>query len=110
MHEAAPSKRCYIRASIPGCRDSLFEFERNNLAIVWKVAFALAALHILNMVIGLLCSNHVTNRFGKGLTPQRYRLCSDDIKTEMREMGIESGDGHHALQDRRSKGEVQYVD
>src|SRR5258707_1306288 len=82
MHQAAPSKRCYIRASIPGCRDALFDFERTNLAVIWKVAFALAAIHILNMIIALLCSNHVTTRFGKGLTPPRYRLCSEDIKAE----------------------------
>jgi hypothetical protein len=80
MHEAAPSKRCFIRASLPGCRDALFDFERNNLAFIWKAAFGLAAIHFLVMIIALLCSNHVTDRFGKGLTPARYRLCSADIK------------------------------
>jgi hypothetical protein len=109
MYEAAPTKRCFIRASIPGCRDALFDFERTNLAIIWKVAFALAALHFMNMIVALLCSNHVTNRFGKGLTPAQYRLCSDDIKAESRGIGAHG----HVSQDkmaRRSKGEVHYVD
>jgi len=26
------------------------------------------------MIVGLLCSNHITYRFGKGLTPKQYRL------------------------------------
>lgn len=84
MNEPTPTKSCYIRASIPGCRDALFDFERTKLTIIWKVAFALAAIHILNMVVALLCSNHVTKRFGKGLTPPKYRLCTDDVKAEVR--------------------------
>ena len=94
MHEPAPGKRCYIRAAIPGCRDALFNFERANLALIWKVAFALAAVHIVNMIIALLCSNHVSNRFGKGLIPPQYRLCSDDIKVDTRgESGLIKSEG-----------------
>jgi hypothetical protein len=26
------------------------------------------------MIAALLCSNHITYRFGKGLTPKQYRL------------------------------------
>ena len=41
----------------------------------WYTAvFALVPVHVMVMVAGLLCSNHVTYRFGKGMMPKAYRL------------------------------------
>jgi hypothetical protein len=60
----------------------LLRFERENLAAVWSAAFAIVPLHILNMVVALLASNHVTNTFGKGLTPPRYRLRGVDVMAQ----------------------------
>lgn len=37
--------------------------------------------HCLIIIASLLCSNQVTYRFGKGLTPKRYRL-------DMASMGV----------------------
>ncbi len=91
VYEAAPTKRCYVRAPVAGCRNALYDFEYRNLTIVWKVAFLLAGLHIVNVVVTLLCSNHITNSFGKGLTPPRYRLNAEDLKAEtQRILGVEN--------------------
>lgn len=88
MHEPFPTKSCFIRASIPGCRNALYKFELANLTTIWKLAFIIVGLHILNMVVSLLCSNHVTNRFGKGLTPKKYRLSAAEVKAESDRLGI----------------------
>ena len=80
LHEATPSKRCYARTPLPGCKGKLLRFERENLATVWSAAFAIVPLHILNMVVALLAANHVTNAFGKGLMPRRYRLRGADVQ------------------------------
>jgi hypothetical protein len=45
----------------------------------YTVAFSLVPLHIIVMVAGLLCSNHVTYRFGKGMMPKAYRLGVDSM-------------------------------
>ena len=49
-------------------------FERAVLKKWYTVVFALVPVHIMVMVAGLLCSNHVTYRFGKGMMPKAYRL------------------------------------
>ena len=49
-------------------------FERRVLKKWYTVAFALVPVHVTVMVAGLLCSNHVTYRFGKGMMPKAYRL------------------------------------
>jgi len=82
MHEISPSNQCYLRTPLPGCRAKLFNFERDNLRAVWKAAFSLAALHLTNIVIALLCSNHITKAFGKGITPRQYRLTPEDVKAD----------------------------
>ena len=48
--------------------------ERRVLEIWYTVAFCMVPSQILIIVASLLCSNHITYRFGKGLTPKRYRL------------------------------------
>jgi hypothetical protein len=79
IHDAAPSARCYPRTPLPGCKGSLYRFEAFNLARIWGAVFALVPLHLLNMVVALLCVNHVTVTFGRGIMPRRYRLSQADL-------------------------------
>lgn len=37
-------------------------------------AFSIVPVHLFNIFIALLCSNHVNRSFGKGLVPRQYRL------------------------------------
>lgn len=80
LHEATPSKRWYPRAALPGCKGRLYRFERANLALVWETVFSLVPLHLLNVLVALLCANHVTERFGRGVTPKEYRLTGVDVQ------------------------------
>ncbi|KAI9066027.1 hypothetical protein FKP32DRAFT_1566765 [Trametes sanguinea] len=82
LHEAAPSTRCYPRTPLPGCKGKLWRFERANLATIWGTVFSLVPVHILNIVVALLCANHVTKTFGKGITPKRYRLNGEDVRSD----------------------------
>ncbi|KAH9971449.1 hypothetical protein BJV74DRAFT_783673 [Russula compacta] len=78
-HGAAASGTCYTRSPLPGCHGPLVTFERDTLSSAAGVVFCLVPLHLLNIVTGLLCGNHVTHRFGKGVMPARYRLTAHDI-------------------------------
>ncbi|KAL1744240.1 hypothetical protein HDZ31DRAFT_39122, partial [Schizophyllum fasciatum] len=80
LHEATPSARCFARTPLPGCKGALLRFERANLRTVWSAAFSVAALHLVNIGVALLCANHVTDRFGKGITPRQYRLTGADVR------------------------------
>ncbi|KAJ7681477.1 hypothetical protein B0H17DRAFT_942963, partial [Mycena rosella] len=82
LHEATPSARCFPRTALPGCKGKLFRFERANLALVWAAAFSLVPLHLLNVLVALLCANHVTARFGEGIMPRRYRLTRGDVRAD----------------------------
>jgi hypothetical protein len=82
LHEATFSKRCYPRTSLPGCKGKLYRFDRENLAAIWMAVFSLVPLHLINILVALLCANHVTRTFGKGITPKRYRLSSEDVKAD----------------------------
>ncbi|CDO72212.1 hypothetical protein BN946_scf184970.g64 [Trametes cinnabarina] len=82
LHEAAPSKSCYPRTPLPGCKGKLWRFERANLALIWGTVFSLVPVHILNIFVSLLCANHVTRTFGKGITPKRYRLNGEDVRAD----------------------------
>ncbi|CAK5269833.1 unnamed protein product [Mycena citricolor] len=88
LHDATPSKRCFARTSLPGCKGKLFRFERENLATVWAVVFSLVPLHLLNIFIALLCANHVTERFGTGMMPVKYRLSGADVQAEIERLRI----------------------
>jgi hypothetical protein len=72
--EATVSQTCYARSLLPGCKKHYLQFEHLVLTRWFTVAFAIVPLHIGIMVAGLLCSNHVTYRFGKGMMPKAYRL------------------------------------
>jgi hypothetical protein len=79
LHGAAASGTCYARSPLPGCHGPLVRFERDVLSSVAGTVFSLVPLHLGNIFVGLLCANHVTHRFGKGITPARYRLTAHDI-------------------------------
>ena len=72
--EATVSQTCYARSILPGCKGPYLAFEQKLLLLWYKVVFALVPVQILIMVAGLLCSNHITYRFGKGMMPEAYRL------------------------------------
>ncbi|OAX32223.1 hypothetical protein K503DRAFT_800900 [Rhizopogon vinicolor AM-OR11-026] len=72
--EATVSQTCYARSVLPGCKDAYIRFEKNVLRLWYTIAFSLVPLQLAIMLVGLLCSNHVTYRFGKGMMPKAYRL------------------------------------
>ena len=72
--EATVSQTCYSRTILPGCKGPFLVFQRRILGLWYTVVFSLVPAQILVMVAGLLCSNHVTYRFGKGMMPEAYRL------------------------------------
>jgi uncharacterized paraquat-inducible protein A len=82
LHEATWSKRCFPRTTLPGCKSKLYQFERDNLNMIWSAVFALVPIHIVVIFVSLLCSNHVNKTFGKGIMPRRYRLGAEDVKLD----------------------------
>ncbi|KAI0783437.1 hypothetical protein C8Q75DRAFT_725855 [Abortiporus biennis] len=80
LHEVTPSKHCYVRTLLPGCKSKLYALERQNLGTIWTIAFAIVPLHIANIFVALLCVNHVTRTFGKGIMPKQYRLTVADVR------------------------------
>jgi len=72
--EATISQTCYARSILPGCKGPFLAFERKLLRIWYTAAFSLVPPQILVMAAGLLCSNHITYKFGKGMMPEAYRL------------------------------------
>ncbi|KAF8890125.1 hypothetical protein BD779DRAFT_1438763 [Infundibulicybe gibba] len=81
--EATVSQTCYSRSLLPGCKLGYMNFERLVLTRWYIAAFALVPLHIAIMITGLLCSNHVTYRFGKGMMPKAYRLSMNSMAVIM---------------------------
>lgn len=81
--EATVSQTCYARSILPGCKKHYLDFEKLVLKRWYIVAFAIVPLHIAIMVAGLLCSNHVTYRFGKGMMPKAYRLSMNSMAVIM---------------------------
>ncbi|KAF7330857.1 hypothetical protein MVEN_02425100 [Mycena venus] len=81
--EATVSSTCYARSILPGCKAPYLDFEKLVLMRWYTASFGLVPLHIAVMVSGLLCSNHVTYRFGKGMTPKAYRLSMNSMAVIM---------------------------
>ena len=81
--EATVSATCYSRTVLPGCKGPYLDFERVALKKFYIVVFSLVPLQIAIMVAGLLCSNHVTYRFGKGMMPKAYRLSLNSMAVIM---------------------------
>lgn len=80
LHQAVSSNTCYVRTNLPGCKFKFLQFERKALPLTYTIAFSLVPFHIINIIISLLCSNHVNKTFGKGLTPKQYRLNVNDVR------------------------------
>ena len=72
--EASTSPLCYSRSNLPGCKSHYLRIERQILETWYICCFALVPAQLGVMIAALLCSNHITYRFGKGLTPKQYRL------------------------------------
>ncbi|THH20192.1 hypothetical protein EW146_g1131 [Bondarzewia mesenterica] len=72
--EAAISQTCYSRSVLPGCKGPYTNFEKTVLERWYTVVFSIVPFQIFVIVCGLLCSNHITYRFGKGMMPKAYRL------------------------------------
>ncbi|KAJ7719585.1 hypothetical protein B0H16DRAFT_1336555, partial [Mycena metata] len=72
--EATVSATCYSRSILPGCKQQFLEFQEKALTRWYIISFGLVPVHIAIMAAGLLCSNHVTYRFGKGMMPNAYCL------------------------------------
>ena len=72
--EATATQTCYARSVLPGCKNAYIKFERVVLERWYAIAFGLVPFQILAILAGLLCSNHVTYRWGKGMMPKAYRL------------------------------------
>ncbi|KAF7300008.1 Tetraspanin Tsp2 [Mycena kentingensis (nom. inval.)] len=85
--EASISSTCYARSILPGCKAPYLSFQRHALQRWYITVFSIAAFHILVIVAALLCSNHVTYRFGKGMMPKRYRLDAAAVAIIVEEYG-----------------------
>jgi hypothetical protein len=59
------------------------DFERFVLKRWYTVVFGLVPFQIAVIVVGLLCSNHITYRFGKGMMPKAYRLSMNSMAVIM---------------------------
>jgi hypothetical protein len=81
--EATVSQTCYARSTLRGCKKPYLDFQRLVLRRWYSVAFGIVPLHLAIMVAGLLCSNHVTYRFGKGMMPKAYRLSLNSMAVIM---------------------------
>ncbi|KAI8891101.1 hypothetical protein K501DRAFT_236127 [Backusella circina FSU 941] len=72
FHET--SNKCYPRTLYPGCKFKYQNFTKFALKTAYTVAFSMIPVHILVLFSALLCSNHVNNKFGKGLPPKLYHV------------------------------------
>ena len=81
--EATVSQTCYSRTILPGCKGPYLVFQRRVLELWFNFVFLLVPAQILVMVAGLLCSNHITYRFGKGMMPEAYRLNANTMAVIM---------------------------
>ncbi|GJJ14324.1 hypothetical protein Clacol_008588 [Clathrus columnatus] len=72
--EATVSQSCYSRSTLPGCKAPFLGFQRMILERWYEVVFLLVPVNLVIFVVALLCSNHITYRFGKGMMPKAYRL------------------------------------
>ena len=94
--EATPSATCYPRSPLHGCKGKLYRFSKMALAQFATAAFSVVPIHLANIFVSLICSNHVNKSvpittkslerpsanlssrsirlFGKGITPKQYRL------------------------------------
>lgn len=57
------------------------------LRITWTVAFSMIPVHLLVLFSALMCSNHVNEKFGKGLPPKLYHVDYKEIMAATPNMG-----------------------
>lgn len=81
--EATVSQLCYARSTLPGCKLPYLRFQRRTLERWYTTSFALAPVQLMCIISGLLCSNYVTYRFGKGMMPRAYRLSMQSMAAIM---------------------------
>jgi hypothetical protein len=81
--EATITQTCYARSILPGCKAPYMAFQKLLLLRWYTVTFTIVPVHIGVILSGLLCSNHVTYRFGKGMMPKAYRLNMDSMAVIM---------------------------
>jgi len=81
--EATVTQTCYARSVLPGCKKPYLDFEHMVLTRWYIASFSIVPLHIGVILAGLLCSNHVTYRFGKGMMPKAYRLSLNSMAVIM---------------------------
>ncbi|KAJ6582141.1 hypothetical protein B0H19DRAFT_1207670 [Mycena capillaripes] len=81
--EASISATCYARSVLPGCKGPYLRFQAALLRKWFIIVFSLAGFHLCVIVASLLCANHVTYRFGKGMMPKAYRLNADAVAVIM---------------------------
>ncbi|KAJ7732409.1 hypothetical protein B0H16DRAFT_1328744 [Mycena metata] len=94
--EATVSATCYSRSILPGCKQQFLEFQEKALTRWYIVSFGLVPVHIAIMAAGLLCSNHVTYRFGKGMMPKAYRLSREAMAVIMEQYASQLADQYGA--------------
>lgn len=81
--DATFTSTCYARTILPGCKLKYLTFQRATLGRWYRISFGLVPLHLFAILVGLLCSNHINYRFGKGMTPTPYRLSKRSIAVIM---------------------------
>lgn len=72
--EATITQTCYSRSVLPGCKLPYLKFQRKWLGRWALIVFSIVPAHLTVTISALLCSNHITYRFGKGMMPEAYRL------------------------------------
>ena len=77
--EATVSQTCYARSQLPGCKGPYIRFQRFLLKRWYIASFGLVPVQLGTIIVALLCSNHVTYRFGKGMMPKEYRLNQESM-------------------------------
>ena len=93
--EATAGGACYARSVLPGCKAPFLRAQMRILGAWYAAAFAVCGAQVLVLATAVLCANHVTRTFGKGITPRRYRLCAEDVRADalglmkvLRERGV----------------------
>jgi hypothetical protein len=81
--EATITQTCYSRTILPGCKAAYMQFQSMVLQRWYTIAFLIVPAQIAVILAGLLCSNHVTYRFGKGMMPKAYRLSMNSMAVIM---------------------------
>ncbi|PFH54034.1 hypothetical protein AMATHDRAFT_136172 [Amanita thiersii Skay4041] len=87
LHEATQSENCNPSSQLPGCKASLYNFEQENLKFVWTIAFSIVPLHLVNIIVSLLCANHVT-RTGTTLGATMNRINQSETGTSIELKGL----------------------